>query len=193
MPGARGLRRAADSGQRLVRSSGRLGGDPVRTPNGLRSPPWLPSVRPLAETEPEARRHTAARGMGDRVGAVVDTAKRCARSNSGGCTADPGHRRRWPPNAVDHRRPALRPRIGRAPGWTSRPPQRRLTSAPHGWPEEVSAKTQMIRRRMQGRVSFALPGPDPPRMRLRSVTTESAIEPKIRPAYYWRSRRWSRI
>jgi hypothetical protein len=30
------------------------------------------------------------------------------------CTADPG--RRWPPNAVDHPRPALRPRFGRGPG-----------------------------------------------------------------------------
>jgi len=30
------------------------------------------------------------------------------------CTADPG--RRWPPNAADHPRPALRPRFGRGPG-----------------------------------------------------------------------------
>jgi len=57
----------SDSGQRLVHSSDRLSGDPVRTPNGLRSPPWLPSVRSLTEAEPEARGHPAARDMGDRV------------------------------------------------------------------------------------------------------------------------------
>jgi len=57
----------SDSGQRLVHSSGRLGGDPVRTPNGLRSPPSLPSVRSLTEAEPVARRHPAAWDMGDRV------------------------------------------------------------------------------------------------------------------------------
>ena len=105
----------ADSGQRLVRSSGRLGGDPVRTPNGLRSPLWLPSVRSLTEAEPEARRHPAARDMGDRVRPRSTRPSAALAGTWAAALLTPGPRRRWPPNAVDHRRPALRPRIGRGP------------------------------------------------------------------------------
>lgn len=131
----------------------------MRTPNGLRSPPWLPSVRSLTEAEPEARRHPAARDMGDRVrprstrpSAALAGTRAAALLTPG--PGDAGLLTQW----ITADPPCVHA-LAAALGWTSRPPQRRLTSAPHGWPEEVSTKTQMIRRRMQGRVSFALPSP----------------------------------
>jgi hypothetical protein len=80
---------------------------------------------------------------------------------------------------MEGNRPHLSPAGQHAPAHQGRQPHG--TSAPHhnGRPEEINTKTKMIGRHMHGRAASP-PGPsDPPRRRLRSVTTESAIEPHL--------------
>jgi hypothetical protein len=75
--------------------------------------------------------------------------------------------------------PAPVPAEQHAPAHQGRQPHG--TSAPHhnARPEKINTKTKMIGRHMHSRAASPPGPPDPPLRTLRSVTTESAIEPHL--------------